>query len=240
MGDAEGVLEKVPQGHDAIMAGMVFACCMVNTSIVFRASLLKEQPQPFKASYRTGQDYELYSRWLRQGARFANLPLALVRYRVHAQQISRRQRPGQEGAWDQVRAAWLRALGMKPSPEDIRRHGDIGQGRWPSTVPELEAWGQWLQRLVEANQASGLVEPRAFYDTAALHWRSALLACAHLGLKPLSAWARRPLKRQAWLLDAKTLMMSGFCLEGAWGPGWLASWYRRRRENPMERARRLA
>lgn len=237
-GDVEGVIEQVPQGHDAIMAGMAFACCMVNTSVTFRASLLKLAPRPFKAGYRTGPDYELYSRWLRQGVRFANLPQPLACYRVHATQVSRARRSEQERHWDEVRAAWLRALGMQPSLEDVRRHGDIGQARWPSSPGELEAWGQWLQRLVEANERSGLVEPVAFYDAAALHWRSALLACSHLGLRPLRAWLGRPLKRRSWARDAKTLMMLAFCLEGALGPGLLAAWYRRRRMNPMDRLAR--
>jgi glycosyltransferase involved in cell wall biosynthesis len=75
---------RYPLEHDAIVAAMHRYNPIANSSVMYRRAVY-ERFGGKRDSALPAQDYEWYSRVASGGARFANLPERLVRYRVHAQ-----------------------------------------------------------------------------------------------------------------------------------------------------------
>lgn len=75
-----------PATHAAIVAAMRRFNPIANSSVMFRRQIY-ERFGGWRDAALPAQDYEWYSRLAAGGARFANLPEALVRYRLHAGSI---------------------------------------------------------------------------------------------------------------------------------------------------------
>jgi glycosyltransferase involved in cell wall biosynthesis len=83
--DAEGRVvgdRRYPTSHDEIVAAMRRFNPIANSTVMFRREVY-ERFGGWRDSQLPAQDYEWYSRLAAGGARFANLPEALVRYRLH-------------------------------------------------------------------------------------------------------------------------------------------------------------
>ena len=75
-----------PTSHTSILASLRRYNPIANSTVMFRRAVY-EQFGGWRDSALPGQDYEWYSRLGAGGARFANLPEPLVRYRVHGGSI---------------------------------------------------------------------------------------------------------------------------------------------------------
>jgi glycosyltransferase involved in cell wall biosynthesis len=87
--DAEGRVvgkRRYPTSHNDIVAAMRRFNPIANSTVMFRRAVY-ERFGGWRDSQLPAQDYEWYSRLAAGGARFANLPEALVRYRVHGGSI---------------------------------------------------------------------------------------------------------------------------------------------------------
>jgi glycosyltransferase involved in cell wall biosynthesis len=87
--DAEGRVvgeRRYPTSHNDIVAAMRRFNPIANSTVMFRRAVY-ERFGGWRDSQLPAQDYEWYSRLAAGGARFANLPEALVRYRVHGSSI---------------------------------------------------------------------------------------------------------------------------------------------------------
>ena len=80
-----------PLEHDQILNAMRRFNPIANSSVMYRRELF-ERFGGKRDSVLPAQDYEWYSRVACGGARFANLPEPLVRYRVHSQMSGRKLR----------------------------------------------------------------------------------------------------------------------------------------------------
>lgn len=173
-----------PTTHGGILAAAVFDSPVAHPTVMFRASLLEGNPEPFEVSERHAEDYGLWSRWLRRGVRFAALPRVVLDYRVHPGQVSSQQRVEQTRVGDAIRMDWLRFLGLEPGPEEMELHRGAGQGNWGVGLGYLESLQTWLLKLRLAAHATPLFENDAFDGLLAQRWTSALWANRGLG-RPL-------------------------------------------------------
>ena len=177
---------RYPTSHSAIQAAAVFDSPLVHPTVMFRSSLLVAGLPLYDSNQRHAEDYELWTRWLLAGVRFAALPQVLLDYRVHAGQVSESHRQQQSQVADGVRNIWLEHLGLQASAQELLLHRDIGQGRWGLGMDALLGLELWLLKLLEASRLTGFLEPAAFESVVAQRWTSALWANRGLG---------RPLRR---------------------------------------------
>jgi glycosyltransferase involved in cell wall biosynthesis len=77
---------RYPIEHTAIVSAMRRFNPIANSTVMFRREVY-ERFGGWRDSTLPAQDYEWYSRLAAGGARFANLPEALVRYRLHGSSI---------------------------------------------------------------------------------------------------------------------------------------------------------
>jgi len=76
-----------PTGHDDIVRAMRRIVPVSHPSVMLRRALVQRFGGYQYRTYDGGEDYELWSRLARRGARFANHPEALIRYRLHPDQM---------------------------------------------------------------------------------------------------------------------------------------------------------
>ncbi|HEX7377572.1 MAG TPA: glycosyltransferase [Pirellulales bacterium] len=80
-----------PREHDAIARAMRRIVPLCHPSVVYRKELVERAGGYSGRLAPLAEDYELYSRLFLLGARFANYPRALTRYRVHVAQAKARR-----------------------------------------------------------------------------------------------------------------------------------------------------
>ena len=87
LGDLNTV--RHPTASDAIHLSLIKGNCFGMSTIMGRASVLKQYA--FDQSFCPSEDYELWTRLAGNGIGLANLPEALVRYRIHPTQASQQR-----------------------------------------------------------------------------------------------------------------------------------------------------
>lgn len=107
-------------------------------AVMFRTSLF-HQAGGYDPGFQQAQDYDLWQRMLRH-CRAANLDHVLVKYRIHADAISARQREQQELAADRIKTrAWFEAGLSLPGSAEQRGALWALQAGVPPQGPALQA-----------------------------------------------------------------------------------------------------
>jgi hypothetical protein len=102
---------RYPLDHDAILTTMPIYNPLAHPTVVYRRALLLQH-----GGYRdvNPEDYDLWSRLAKAGARFANYPEPLIDYRVHADAFkSNRLRETIRGTLAVKRQYWLNEMGLR-------------------------------------------------------------------------------------------------------------------------------
>ncbi|GHT15430.1 glycosyl transferase [Bacteroidia bacterium] len=89
-GDGDGLL-RTPIEHKQIVAIMLLYNPMIHPSVIMRRSVLKYLRKPYKRDYPAAEDYKLWIDLAGKGARFANIPQVLLRYRQSPNQVTKIQ-----------------------------------------------------------------------------------------------------------------------------------------------------
>jgi glycosyltransferase involved in cell wall biosynthesis len=105
-----------PVDPDQIAFAMAGYCAMIHPTMVIRRQAFADfGPYDEECSY--AQDYELWTRWIRQGAKLTNVPEILVKYRRGAaSQISRKHGIEQTNNAVQIASMYIDFLLSEPLP----------------------------------------------------------------------------------------------------------------------------
>jgi glycosyltransferase involved in cell wall biosynthesis len=82
---------RFPLGHDDIFLGLSRFVPICQPSVMFRREVFENVGGYEFLELPVGTDYELWSRWIHRGVRFANHPEDLLFYRIHSDQMKFRQ-----------------------------------------------------------------------------------------------------------------------------------------------------
>lgn len=108
-GNLEKRTWKMPLTDKAIKAALPFRTPFVHPSVIMRAESLNNEKQPYKDEFFPAEDYELWCN-MSGKTRFANIPLLLLKYRVHGSQISGTKKRVQQVVSDKIRAIYFQDL----------------------------------------------------------------------------------------------------------------------------------
>jgi len=130
---------------------MLLGNALAHPTVMIRGSILRRHGFRYDTSFRTAQDYELWTRLLCV-TRAANLPEPLVTYRRRQQGVSLSRRDEQLAAHDRIAHLAIRRLlpGFAISPEEVHqlrgRYG--GQSvREPGMDPAEPKWAAKLEEM---------------------------------------------------------------------------------------------
>lgn len=105
----EGQTEKsytALTNHDEIFSYLLFNSSVVHPTLMLRNSVLKSLPIVFDANYKHAEDYELWSQLIFQTC-FSAVPETLLKYRLHAQQVTQKHHAAQLESSNKIRKIFL-------------------------------------------------------------------------------------------------------------------------------------
>ena len=102
---------RYPLDHEAIRRAMPRYCPVAHPAVVYRKDAVLKAGGYRVTRYQGTEDYDLWSRLLKDGLRFANYPEPLVRYRIHPQGMkTAKLREMLRGTLEVKRTYWLEAM----------------------------------------------------------------------------------------------------------------------------------
>jgi glycosyltransferase involved in cell wall biosynthesis len=177
------LLFRPPVGHPTVMA---------------RRELV-ERAGGYDPAFDGAEDYELWTR-LARVTRFANLPEPLLRYRVHAQSVTKRAPGAMRDATVRARQRFFESLlGRAPEPERFEWLARAERGSRRLAPAQREAALELGAALVDAMLAQGVLRPEDAGEArgelerlrAGAPRRRDLRRPAPRGLRRLARWLRR-------------------------------------------------
>ena len=170
MGERHGVFATNLHSSMALKIATFFNCSIVNPSVVFRTSFIKENDLRYRTDlkYKAAEDYEFWSRCVSLGDIY-EYPRILLEYRTHSKQVSSASSNMQIESANRVRRDMLAALGIVPNEREtaIHYHFSTESTSADVTLAEYEAWAQ---RLLSGNAQHGAFQPRLFKRMVIQHF----------------------------------------------------------------------
>ena len=123
-----GAEPLVPPGRPA--ATMLFRTAIAHPSVMMRKSMLERHRLQYREPYRCAQDYDLWCRCIVRGVGIRNMPGPLIRYRMHAGQITQALAEPTQVEGEAIRAEFVRTM----LPEAERRGTDFTQCDRPESA----------------------------------------------------------------------------------------------------------
>ena len=102
-------LLKLPITDKKIRRTMIFRNPMAHPTVMMRSSVLKKNKLYYDPSYHYVEDYELWTR-LAHYTQFYNIPEALLKYRIHSEQVSTQNATKQKKMLKKIRTKLIWSL----------------------------------------------------------------------------------------------------------------------------------
>ena len=167
-----------PTDSERIRAKLLFDSALVHPAVILRPTLLAQHGLAYRDLYPI-DDYDLWQRAARVFP-LANLPEALLRYRVTRGSAFHAPDAGRAALYQCLDESSLAFLGLTPTPADLAIHHFL---RCPTEGRTNEA-ETWLRRLSAANGETQYYDSAAFREALRERW---FLVCY---LLPGGGWGR--------------------------------------------------
>jgi len=150
-----GEVFSVPLDSATIFVTLLLRNAMAHPSVMLRKSALAAGDLWYDPSVIGAEDYDLWARCAMAKVGLANLPNVLVRYRVHAGQLTQLNTATDQKAAAAVRRRLIEHLGLRPDPATLAIHEAICSDRFMADAPFISAAAEWLKELADANERRG-------------------------------------------------------------------------------------
>ena len=194
IGDGDGSVwqYQYPEGADDIRCRLLFHTAIVHPSVCIRRDVYARHHFRFDEAYLHAEDYELWCR-VSEVLPLANLGSVLLRYRVHAGSVSRQHQAVQESTVRRIHRERLSRLRLTPTDEELFVHRwVVMDGPAGEALPQLDV-GNWLVKLLRANEKHGIYPRSAFEKTLGQFWLATAYGALGAGRPALKAFMDSPL-----------------------------------------------
>jgi len=197
-GSGGTVVRRYPDDDATIRSWLLFESVLAHPSIVMRRELLAKAGLSYDAGSVHAEDYDLWVRAARHMA-LANIPEALLRYRLHPQQVVQKHEAVKLASVKLIRLAQLECLGIRPTNEEFALHQALSTWQFLATPDFIGASLAWLHKLKAANDVAGIYSEAAFLRVLGQRWAALCATATPLGLWTLKTFQRTPLSEGAGL-----------------------------------------
>jgi glycosyltransferase involved in cell wall biosynthesis len=180
---------RVPLSAVEIHAQLFAFNALCHPTVILRRNLLAQHKLRYSAEARHGEDLDL---WMRSSDNFglANLPIVGLRYRVHANQVTKRFEVEQQETLTKLRRRQLLALVPDADEAAVELHLKALDVRQQLTFEELLAIGQWLKHLEDCNSRVNRYDMSCFHAFLVQRWLNAAHRCRPRKLNVWRIWRR--------------------------------------------------
>lgn len=130
-------------------------------SVMIRRSFLQKYELKYNENYVKAQDYGLWVDCV-QHDRLYCLSEVLLRYRVHQQQASKKNREQQIKSQNFVRKEQLSRLGIISTESEMKIHASFCEGVTSMDFKEFNLLGKWILKLEKGNRISAYLNHKLF------------------------------------------------------------------------------
>ncbi|MEI6349879.1 MAG: glycosyltransferase [Verrucomicrobiota bacterium] len=175
-----------------VFASLLFTNGLVQSAIMLRRCALAGER--FASDREPAEDYDF---WIRLGrtTQLVNLPLPLVRYRIHAGGISSRKPAAMEAAISEIIRDQLTHLGLEPNPDEIEFHRSLCRIPVQFSREQLLRAEHRLMQLREANRKTRIYAESEFDAVLAHQWFIVTIDSWEAGLQAWLIYCKSPLRR---------------------------------------------
>jgi hypothetical protein len=195
MGDREGEVWKYPESAGEIRCRLLFDSALAHPSVCMRRQAFARHSLQFDEGYPLAEDYQL---WKTASDLFplANIGEVLVRYRIHADSVSRRGSQQQEAMVGRIHEESLSRLGLDPSEEERFVHRWVATGVPAGKALHLQEVGAWLEKLIRANAEHAVYPRDVFERQLGAFWLAAAYRAVESGHPEPTRFLFSPLARR--------------------------------------------
>lgn len=189
---------EYPRDDGAIRCQLLFAPSLAHPATMFRRSLIVDHHLFYDERAVHAEDYDLWVRASRH-TRFANVPITLLRYRIHPQQVGHLFEAKMDETAQAIRIAQLARLGITPVPDEAHLHQQISRWKFEPSTTFLSATRIWFDKLIDANRMTGVYPETEFLTVLGTWWSNVCLVATTEGWRTLiECWRAPRLARSAW------------------------------------------
>jgi len=150
--------------HDAIKVAMLDNNPMAHSSVMFNNKLFKKYNLQYDSLYKGAEDYELWSRAITT-LTFANIPQALLQYRVHSEQVTQNNKNIVSTTTQKVKLNMIRQFEIYPTERQQVIHLFLFDYQYKEQrgLAILQETDEWLYQLYMANKKLSIIKPALFF-----------------------------------------------------------------------------
>ena len=172
--DAQDTTVAVPLSDAEIRGAMLWYNPVGHPTVMFRRELIERHGLRYDPEYMPAEDYKLWYD-LSLVTQLQNLPEVLLRYRVHAHQISAYMNGTQRANADKVRVLQLLDKGFRLTPTEQKLYCQlIHRTSLPQTSLELRRWLAVMWKIKHENQRLRAYEDHWFDSLFEQAWQEAI------------------------------------------------------------------
>lgn len=186
--DTKDLLWELPTTHHEICIHHLFKdSALAHPSVMLRKEVLMRHGICYNTDLLPSEDYDLWVR-LSRVTKLCNLPIPLLKYRVHPEQISTLKQNRRLEVLRMVQKKQLEFLGIYPSEMQASLHYELTRENYSTFEQQegldgLQNLENWLKLLHDTNSQKAIFDPELFQTKTAQLWYRACAASTHKGLK---------------------------------------------------------
>jgi len=115
---ASGEYVRTPRGDAACRAKLLYESCFAHPTVMIRSSALRDLAARYEAEFQYAEDYQLWTKLSHAGL-LHNIGMALLKYRVHAAQISSSKKQIQRERHAKAAISHLTEMGVEVTGEQF-------------------------------------------------------------------------------------------------------------------------
>jgi glycosyltransferase involved in cell wall biosynthesis len=146
---------------------------LAHPTVMIRKRTLVKYDLNYNPAYSVAQDYDLWVRMF-DFCSFANIPEALIKYRMHDNQNSKIMEKQNEVETNRILTNLLKKIGIQPDDSDLIIHKKLFTGYGIDSLFTGEVL-KYLMRLKKTNLCKNIFEPVIFNEFLKIKWRRFML-----------------------------------------------------------------
>ena len=176
MGKYDEILELETKSED-IKMNLLTNENLAHPSVMIRKRVLEKYNFIYDTSYNVAQDYDLWVRMF-DFCSFANIPEALIKYRMHDNQNSKIMEKHNHTETNTILKSLLKKIGVQTNDSSLIIYKKVFYGYDIETLYVCEVF-KYLRKLRSSNLRKKIFEPVIFNEFLKKKWRRFMLRHKH-------------------------------------------------------------
>ena len=176
MGKYDEILELETKSED-IKMNLLTNENLAHPTVMIRKRTLVKYDLNYNPAYSVAQDYDLWVRMF-DLCSFANIPEALIKYRMHDNQNSKIMEKQNHTETNRILTSLLKKMGIPPDDSDLIIHKKVFTGYGIDSLFIGEVF-KYLSRLRSFNLCEKIFEPIIFNEFLKIKWRRFMFSQNH-------------------------------------------------------------